>query len=307
MFINKLKLSVFIFGTYFTGKALGAWKMGGDISCHDPTIIQESDRWYAFCTGEVLTTENGGDTWVRAPQVFLNKPSWWGSTVPGQSGLDVWAPDLEVFNGRTYLFYSISTFGKQNSAIGLASAASIGAGSWKDEGVVLTSKEGDAYNAIDPNLVIDQSGKPWLAFGSFWTGLKIVALNPSTMRPTGDIYSIAARSSSSAIEAPTITYHDGYYYLFASIDKCCSGVASTYKIVVSRSKNINGPYVDKDGNSAMETGGSLFDTGNERWIGPGGEDVSGSVIARHAYDAEDNGVSKLLVSPLRWSNGWPTY
>ena len=102
--------------------------------------------------------------------------------------------------GRTYLFYSISTFGSQESAIGLASAASIGAGSWKDEGVVLTSKDGDAYNAIDPNLVIDQSGKPWLAFGSFWTGLKIVALNPSTMRPTGDIYSIAARSSSTAIE-----------------------------------------------------------------------------------------------------------
>ena len=52
MLINKLKLSVFILGTYFTGKALGAWKMGGDILCHDPSIIQEGDRWYTFCTGE---------------------------------------------------------------------------------------------------------------------------------------------------------------------------------------------------------------------------------------------------------------
>ena len=53
--------------------------------------------------------------------------------------------------------------------------------------------------------------------------------------------------------------------------------------------------------------GSLFDTGNEKWIGPGGEDAYGSYLARHAYDAENNGVSKLLVSSLTWTNGWPAY
>ncbi|KAI9264266.1 protein AbnA [Phascolomyces articulosus] len=315
MLVNKLKTSVFLLSSLLASKALGAWQMGGDILCHDPSIIQEGDRWYTFCTGEgiqVLTTGDGGDTWVRAPQIFLNKVGWWSSAVPGQSGIDVWAPDVEVFNNRVYLFYSISTFGSQVSAIGLATASSIGAGSWTDEGAVLTSTTGDAYNAIDPNMVIDQSGKPWLAFGSFWTGLKIVALDPSTMRPTGDIYSIAALNpiiytSTLNGKAASITYHDGYYYLFASIDKCCSGLSSTYKIVISRSQNINGPYVDKDGNSALETGGSLFDVGNERWIGPGGEDVSNGVLARHAYDADDNGVAKLLVSPLNWANGWPTY
>ena len=101
--------------------------------------------------------------------------------------------------GRTYLFYSISTFVYQNSAFGLTSA-----------GVILTSKDRDAYNAIDSNLVIDQSGNPWLAFGFFWTGLKIVALAPSTMLPKGDIISIAARSNSDAIEIYNLCKYNFY-------------------------------------------------------------------------------------------------
>ena len=36
----------------------------------------------------------------------------------------------------------------------------------------------DMWNAIDPNVAIDESGTPWMAFGSFWTGIKLVKLNP---------------------------------------------------------------------------------------------------------------------------------
>lgn len=294
-------------------RALAAfWNLSGDIAVHDPTLIKEGNSWYTFSTGpgiQVLKSDNG-TSWYRVPQIFLNEPSWWNSAVPAQKDLDVWAPDVQRYNGKVWLYYSISTFGSNRSAIGLASANSVGAGQWKDEGLVLQSNTSNNYNAIDPELVIDASGNPWLAFGSFWSGLKIVKLDKNTMKPTGNISSIAARpNNGGAIEAPSIVYRNGYYYLFASIDSCCKGVNSTYKMVYGRSASITGPYVDKNGVNMMNGGGTILDTGNVRWKGPGGQDVvNGNLIVRHAYDATDNGNPKLLISDLLWdTNGWPKY
>lgn len=309
-----MKVSVMALGALLASLVSSAianhWALTGDVACHDPSIIKEGSRWYTFCTGDgiqVLTSEDGL-AWVRAPQIFLKALSWWTKYVPSFTGMNVWAPDVNVFNNRVYIFYAVSTFGSQTSAIGLATADSIGAGSWTDQGVILTSDSSKDYNAIDPNLVIDASGQPWLAFGSFWSGLKITKLDASTMKPTGTIYSIAAQPNlSNEIEAPTIIYRNGYYYLFASINQCCKGVDSTYRIIYTRSKSITGPYVDANGVNALEGGGTVLDAGNARWKGPGGQDVSDGVIARHAYDADDNGNPKLLISDLNWSNGWPTY
>ncbi|KAI9488325.1 protein AbnA [Zychaea mexicana] len=285
-----------------------AWPLTGDVGCHDPTIIQEGSRWYTFCTGQGITvlTSEDGLAWSTVPQIFLNELPWWANYVPGHPELDVWAPDVSTFNGRTYLYYSISTFGSRTSVIGLASASSIDAGSWTDEGAVIsTTQAGNDYNAIDPFFVVDQDGNPWLAFGSFGSGIKITAIDPSTMKPTGDIHSIAARSG--GIEAPSIIYQGGYYHLIVSIDSCCQGTSSTYKIAYARSESILGPYLNEDGVDAMNGGVTVLDAGNDRWIGPGGQDVYESVIARHAYDAENNGAPILLISDLNWSNGWPTY
>ena len=285
------------------------WDLRGDIGVHDPSIIKEGSAWYTFSTGQgiqVLRSDSTGRQWSRVPQIFLSPPSWWKTYVPGQKTNDVWAPDVHVFNGKTWLYYSISTFGSNTSAIGLASATSIGAGKWTDNGLVLRSTSANDYNAIDPHLVVDAAGTPWLAFGSFWSGLKIVRINPSTMKPTGSTISIAKRSA--GIEAPAITYRNGYYYLFASIDKCCQGVNSTYKVIYGRSTSVTGPYVDRSGKRLLDGGGTVLDAGNLRWKGPGGQDVSNGVIARHAYDANDNGNPKLLINDLNWtSDGWPSY
>jgi arabinan endo-1,5-alpha-L-arabinosidase len=228
--------------------------------------------------------------------------------VPGHSGNDVWAPDVQLFNGRVWLYYSISTFGSNTSAIGLASKASLSAsGGWRDDGLVIRSISSNNYNAIDPNLAIDAAGQPWLAFGSFWTGIKLTRIDPATMKPTGSLASLASRSG--GIEAPVIVYRGPYYYLFVSIDRCCNGVNSTYKITYGRATSITGPYVDKNGTSMLNGGGTLLESGSERWRGPGGQDVHGtSVLARHAYDATANGAPKLLINDLFWdSAGWPTY
>lgn len=310
-----LLIALTMLGTVFgdTRSSYAAhWSLSGDVGVHDPTIIKEGNSWYVFSTGpgiQGLRSDNGTD-FYRIPQIFLSAPSWWRNYAPNQKPMDVWAPDVKSYNGKVWMYYSISTFETNVSAIGLASASSIGAGSWKDEGVVLSTNGTQNYNAIDPELVIDASGNPWLAFGSFWGGLKLTKLDKNTMKPTGSLYSIARRTvNDGAIEAPSITYRNGYYYLFASIDKCCSGVNSTYKMVYGRSKNITGPYLDKNGVNMMNNGGTILDAGNARWKGPGGQDVYNSnLIVRHAYDAEDKGNPKLLISDLKWtSDGWPTY
>lgn len=106
---------------------------------------------------------------------------------------NVWASELKAFNGRVWLYYSISTFGSKNSLIGLASAPSVGSGQWRDDGLVIRTTSADNYNAIDPDLVIDAEGNPWLALGSWNSGIKITRLDRSTMKPTGRLYCIATR------------------------------------------------------------------------------------------------------------------
>lgn len=285
------------------------WELSGNLGTHDPTIILENGVWYEMQTGPGIYGKfsNDGYYWEPLPSVFPNGLSWWNNYVPNQEGIDVWAPDLKRYNGRVWLYYAVSTFGSQRSVIGLASASSVGAGNWRDEGPVISSTAADDYNAIDPDLVIDAAGDPWLVFGSWNSGIKLTRLDPSTMKPTGQLFSVANRSG--GIEAPTIVYRDGYYYLFMSVGRCCEGVDSTYRIVYGRSTSITGPYRDRSGSNLLYGGGSVLDDGNERWVGPGGQDIyETSIIARHAYDATDNGNSKLLINDLNWtSDGWPRY
>ncbi|MFT3734852.1 MAG: glycoside hydrolase family 43 protein [Rhodocyclaceae bacterium] len=294
------------------GSQAAHWALSGDLGVHDPAITKEGSTWWTFSTGagiQVLYSGNG-TAWSRGVQIFSKRPSWWSTYVPGHSGLDVWAPDVQTYNGRVWLYYSISTFGSNTSAIGLVSASSIAKGDWRDDGKVISTKSGsNDYNAIDPNLTFDASGNPYLVFGSWFSGIKITKLDKSTMKPTGSLTTLAKRSN--GIEAPVIVYRDGYYYLFVSIDKCCAGTSSTYKIAYGRSTSITGPYLDKNGKKMTDGYSTVMDSGNSRWVGPGGQDIlrdsSNSVIARHAYDASNGGAPTLMISDLKFSSGWPTY
>jgi len=285
------------------------WPLTGNLGTHDPTLINENGTWWQFQTGVGIygkVSRNGGLQWDPLPSVLPNGLSWWRTYVPNQSGNDVWAPDVKVYNGRTYMYYSVSTFGSKVSLIGLLSASSIAAGDWRDDGLVIRTTASNDYNAIDPDLTIDANGAPWLSFGSWNSGIKLTRLG-SNMKPTGTLYSIASRGG--GIEAPVIVQRNGYYYLFVSVGACCQGVNSTYQIRYGRSTSITGTYTDKSGVGMMSGGGTLLDGGNDRWKGPGGQDIAGTgVIARHAYDAQDNGNAKLLISNLNWdSDGWPRY
>lgn len=279
----------------------------GDVFVHDPSMIKEDEQRWVFSTGLGIQTflqDKKTRIWRRASPVFKEEPSWWASAVPQHTRMDVWAPDLQTYNGRIWLYYSISSFGSNISAIGLASTDKISSGTWVDEGLVLKSSAEDDFNAIDPDLVLDADKQPWLTFGSFWSGLKLIRLDPHSMRPVGERISIAARPA--GIEAPSIVFHAGYYYLFASIDKCCQGSNSTYKLIYGRAKEITGPYLDKDGKPLLEGGGSILDQSGKRWRGPGGADIVGDFVVRHAYDDDDLGKSKLRIDRLHWRKGWPS-
>ena len=285
------------------------WPLTGNLVTHDPTLGYENGTWWVFQTGPGIYgkySSNGVD-WNDAQPIFSNGLSWWSNYVPDHDGIDVWAPELKSYNGRSWLYYSISTFGSRVSAIGLTSASSVAAGDWRDDGLVINTTNSNNYNAIDPDLVVAKDGAPWLAFGSWNSGIKLTRINPMTMKPFGQIYSLASRSG--GIEAPTIVYRQGYYYLFVSVGKCCDGTNSTYRIAYGRSSDIRGPYLDKNGTDMLASGGSILDAGNSQWVGPGGQDILNTdVIVRHAYDAGDNGTPKLLISTLNWdANGWPKY
>lgn len=306
-------------------------RLSGDIApVHDPSAIRAGDSYYLFTTSQVR--EGKGLIHIRASKdllgwkfvgsVFQQIPEWAKRKIPGTEG--IWAPDISYVNGRYRLYYAVSTFGSNRSVIGLATNSTLDPSSrdyaWRDEGEVIESNGSDDYNAIDPNFVQDANGGQWLAFGSFWSGIKLVRLDPTAGKPaSGDksIYALAERSKledSGAIEAPYIIRHGDYYYLFASFDFCCRGVNSTYYTVVGRSNEITGPYVDRDGKPMLKGGGFLVLHAQldptHRWRGPGGESIlrdgATDYIVYHAYDAKNHGVPTLRIQPLGWTNdGWP--
>lgn len=111
-----------------------------------------------------------------------------------------------------------------------------------------------------------------------------------------------------AIEAPFIVRHDNFYYLFVSFDLCCRGTHSNYRIMVGRSQHVTGPYVDADGKAMLMGGGTQLLTGNNRWLGPGGQSIlqqpQNDFIVFHAYDAT-TGKPALQISSITWNFDWP--
>lgn len=293
------------------------WEIDGDLSAHDPVVIREKNIWYAFYTGngiKMKSSTNGVD-WFHYGQVIKHTPKWVKDLVPGATS-SIWAPDISYYNGVYNLFYSVSTFGKNRSVIGLLTNKTLDKKSpeykWIDMGLVIKSTQTDDYNCIDPNFIVDEKGDTWLSFGSFWGGIQLVALDNKSLKPITDnaLLTIASRPVFKAIEAPYIIFNKGYYYLFVSFDFCCKGVRSTYKIAVGRSSEINGEYFDKKGRSMLSGGGTIIKESDERWKGPGHNAVykygDQSIFIYHAYDAQNNGAATLRIDNLNWdSEGWP--
>jgi arabinan endo-1,5-alpha-L-arabinosidase len=155
---------------------------------------------------------------------------------------------------------------------------------------------------------LDEAGSPWLAYGSFWSGVQMIRLDQNGERVGTELVSLASRGGG-AIEAPFLVRRCGFYYLFVSFDACCQGADSTYNTRVGRSRELLGPYLARNGTPMLEGGGTLVLQAGGDWVGPGHNailiDGTRAYNVYHAY-AASNGASQLRISELVWDvEGWP--
>ncbi|HEX8345249.1 MAG TPA: arabinan endo-1,5-alpha-L-arabinosidase [Actinoplanes sp.] len=280
----------------------------GDTTVHDPEVTKTPSGSYLLVhTGQGLTIKTSTDrtAWRNAGRVFPNGASW-TDTYRG-SNRDLWAPDITYANGQYYLYYSASSFGSNRSAIFLATSSSGASGSWVHRGLVIESRTSDNWNAIDPNLIID-NGRWYLSFGSFWSGIKQIDLNSGNGLRSGSAFRSIAGRNGGAIEAPTIHKRGSYYYQFVSFDRCCAGASSTYRIMVGRSNSVTGPYYDRNGVNMNNGGGTEILAGQGSIHGPGHQavlaDTDADALFYHYYT--NSGASRLGINLLRYdSAGWP--
>lgn len=318
----------------------------GSLDTHDPALIiddndtetTDDDTWYVYSTGDgavglgspmVRRSQDHGKTWEKIGPAWkaVDEPYWSRSIIEGVDNF--WAPEVYEHEGTYYMYYSASTFGSNTSLIGLYTNTTLDVDSpdyrWVDQGEVLRSTWKSSFNAIDPGIAEGPDGEPWMVYGSFWDGLFMVPLEwPSGKLPgqsgvTDDPLAasgveplqVADRDSSvNPIEAGFIYQHGDYYYLFFSRDSCCQGIASTYNIAVGRSASVNGPFVDANGVSLLDDGGTQVLETFGSMIGPGGQSVARSgdkdILAFHYYDADQDGLFQLGLRELAWDeDGWP--
>lgn len=292
---------------------------------HDPVMAKEGNTYHIFCTGQGISHLVSADMkkWTQVKPVFATSPAWVNDYLKDFRG-HIWAPDVLFYQGRYHLFYSCSAFAKNTSVIGHASTTTLDTtGVWVDHGAVLQSVPNrDMFNAIDPNIIVDENGTPWMNFGSFWDGIKLVRMKKdlSAVEQPEEWYSLCRRNRTftlsetdpgdGAVEAPFIFKKGKYYYLFASYDYCCKGLNSNYYVVVGRSEKVTGPYLDMEGRSMATGGGTTVLKGDEKWAAAGhcavySFDNTDYLIA-HGYSRQQNGISKLLVRVIEWdAQGWP--
>lgn len=310
------------------------------VNAHDPTVIRrKSDgTYFRFSTGgkiAIHTAPSLSGPWKYECAML---PS--GSSIPLKGNDDLWAPDIAQVGDEYYIYYTVSSFGVQNSAIGLATSPTMDCGSFKDLGTTgVESREGDNYNAIDGNLFRD--GNKWLFnFGSFWSNLYQVDMADPPVSLTGSERQLSFEPAGEhPEEAPYMVKHDDFYYLFYSVGKCCGYDAdrpapdAEYKIKVCRSSSATGGFVsnmssalpdrktctnsfqvDAEGTACTEGGGTVVLESHGNVYGPGGQGVyndpvEGWVLYYHFVNTQigySDGQKQFGWNKIAWNNGWPT-
>jgi arabinan endo-1,5-alpha-L-arabinosidase len=292
---------------YDPGNPPAPLALTGNLGTHDPSVILADGVYHLFATGNGIGAKTSTDllNWKGTPDVFSSIPAWVTGEISGVT--NIWAPDISYFGGAYHLYYAVSTFGSNKSCVGHATRASMSSGSWADHGSVICSNVGetDNWNAIDPNVIVDDTGTPWLDFGSFWSGIKLIKLDAAGNRADTQVQSIASHSS---IEGPFIVHQCGHYYLFVSFGSCCTSPYD-YNIRVGRSTSVTGPYTDKASVDMMNGGGSPLVQGDSTWTAPGHNAVlitpSGAYNVYHALNANHANPTLRVSELVLDDQGWP--
>ncbi|KAI9370148.1 endo-1,5-alpha-L-arabinosidase [Aspergillus egyptiacus] len=306
----------------------------GNVAAHDPNIVEYDHYFYLFKGGvkiPVLRAPKLDGPWERIGTVLDGL-----SAIKKQNRRRPWAPAVTQWKNRFYCFYSVSKNGKRNSAIGLASSDSILPGSWTDHGALINTGNGslsDIYpynvtNAIDPAFFVDQeSGNPYLLYGSHWDGIFQVPLTDelaieNPRNPGVDHLAYHPGNRRKHIEGAFMSYRDPFYYLWFSHGQCCHfdklgfpKKGTEYSIRVGRSTSIHGPFVDRDDKDLLGGGGSVVYGSNHGEVyAPGGLGVllgigdRPDVLYYHYHNTSigfAHGDARLGWNYLDYEDGWP--
>lgn len=279
-------------------------------SLPDPTVIKADDGYFYLYATEnirnvpIYRSENLVD-WRRVGTAFTDRTR--PQMVPRGN---IWAPDINLINGKYVMYYSKSTWGGEwECGIGVATADRP-SGPFTDVGKLFISSEIGVQNSIDPFYIEEDDGSKYLFWGSF-RGIYGIQLSDDglSIKPGAQKVQIAGTLT----EGTYIYKHDGYYYLFGSAGTCCEGLNSTYRVMVARSENLMGPYVNKSGRPALENNFMLVMQKSNKVVGPGHnseivqDDAGQYWMLYHGFDAADpDGGRKVYLDQILWDkDGWP--
>ena len=288
-----------------------------------PEIYNYDGKYYGFIMAKGISIKTSDDlrNWKKLGTVFpTSKPlayDWMSNPVTGVENGSIWAPGIYKIGDTYCVYYCISTSGSQNSLIGLATNKTLDPKSpdykWEDKGCVLHSYTGEDYNAIDPNVIIDEDGQPWLVYGSYWSGIKMRKIDKETlMLDENDKtrYDLAAAQTRNGPEAGYMIKHGDYYYLFVA----CGSFSTGYWNGVGRSKSVTGPFLDKDGKDMMLQGATPVNAYRDGFTKIGhssvmtDKDGSQYHVSEYfkTYEDGSSSASLLSISQLEWTeDGWP--
>lgn len=279
----------------------GVMAQVGEPYIHDPSTI-------ALCDGKYYTYGTGGGG-------LISSDGWeWhqGAERPGGGA----APDVIKIGDRYLMAYGASgggLFGGHDAHIYTMWNKTLDPHSpdfhFTDPVEVATSDGQEDCDAIDPGFFLDPTtGRLWLTYGTYWGNVRLVELDPLTgKRVEGN----TPKDIAIDCEATDMTFRDGWYYLLGTHGTCCDGVNSTYNIVVGRSRNVTGPFVDNVGRDMLKGGGRMVINAGDRVTGPGhfGRTIIAEGVEKmschYEADFDQGGRSVLGIRPLVWKNGWP--
>ncbi len=268
---------------------------------HDPSTIAECEgKYYTFGTGGGGLISDDGWAWHG------------GAERPGGGA----APDVLKIGSRYLIIYGATgggLFGGHNGRILTMWNKTLDPKSSDfhfSEPIEVASSDGmEDCDAIDPSMLLDPTtGRLWATYGTYFGSIRLIELDPTTgERVRGNVEKDIAIDC----EATDLIFRDGWYYLLGTHGTCCDGVNSTYNIVVGRSRNVTGPYLDNVGRDMFHGGGKMVVAAGDRVCGPGHfgrvviDDGVEVMSCHYEADFDQGGRSVLGLRPLLWKNGWP--
>ena len=290
-------------------------------SAADPTVINVDGTFYLYATQTnsywiPIYFSKDLVNWEFKRSAFRNATKPNPDVLPG--GGAFWAPEIRYINGKYVLYFSWAKWGDGSISYTAVATSDSPVGDFLNAKPLLITDDFGS-NCID-QFYYEEDGKKYMFVGSF-NGIYVTELTDdglSVKRGADGKPVLKKQVCGRAFEGTNIYKKGKYYYLFASINNCCpnNGMDSKYKVVVGRSENLLGPYVDRKGKDMLDNSWELVLEGDgETFFGPGHnsiiipDDAGTDWMIYHSYVKENGAVGGRLgmLDRIVWSaDGWPT-